>query len=616
MAYNTNLNPGTPPLLWGSVKDAFDQINENFEILAATIGDGSGIVPLSFEDINSNLIPADNATYDLGSAVKRWKTLYLSSDGFSMGSVAIQTTIDGTAVALPSGSTVGGKLIRNPDESAFRNIAVSGQSTVTSDDFTDTVTFVEGTGITITTNATTDAIEFINSGVTKITAGTAVTISPVSGLGDVTINNDGVTDITNSSSLPSGRSAGVGIAADTTTGSVTLTNTGILNVQGDGTYTNVTVNAATGVATVFNLAPATNVYRTIEVQGTVQTLTAGNATSTLRIIEGTGIQIVPNPQSFSDPDRLTFINTGVTSITGTGGITVSANTGDIAIGFNGVIDVKGNIFGEDSSLLVDAFNNRFFGTFDGHLVGTAEADLTGSVFSSNSTMLVDGVDGKIVGPIEIGIADLTIQGGSSGQILSTDGNGNHTWIDMTGGGGSIVSDPYIFKVAAEDSAERIINSGETVKFVGANSVSVSSDAEGLMTITGPDLGTFTFTGSVLDTNDSSTISITPAAIFNSDVTVENDLIVDNEIRVARITAEEITSNGTGFSEIVSETNLDLTAGNAVVVTSSPLRLAQFTTTERDLLTAQNGDLIYNTTVNKIQGYQNGGWINIDDGSSA
>ena len=34
---------------------------------------------------------------------------------------------------------------------------------------------------------------------------------------------------------------------------------------------------------------------------------------------------------------------------------------------------------------------------------------------------------------------------------------------------------------------------------------------------------------------------------------------------------------------------------------------QYTTTERDALTAVNGMLIYNTTTSKVQVYENGGW---------
>jgi hypothetical protein len=66
--------------------------------------------------------------------------------------------------------------------------------------------------------------------------------------------------------------------------------------------------------------------------------------------------------------------------------------------------------------------------------------------------------------------------------------------------------------------------------------------------------------------------------------------------------------------IVSSTDILLTASNRVAVTISPFRVASFSTVARNLITASNGDLIYNTTTNRFQGYQNGAWINIDDGS--
>lgn len=120
-----------------------------------------------------------------------------------------------------------------------------------------------------------------------------------------------------------------------------------------------------------------------------------------------------------------------------------------------------------------------------------------------------------------------------------------------------------------------------------------------------DLGSFTFVGSTLDTSDSSGITITPAVTVNSDLTVENNLTVTNTVY-----AERFESTATGTPSIEAATNLDLTAGNAVRITSSVLRLASFTTTERDALAAQNGDIIYNTTDNKFQGYENGAWANL------
>lgn len=109
--------------------------------------------------------------------------------------------------------------------------------------------------------------------------------------------------------------------------------------------------------------------------------------------------------------------------------------------------LKGSIFADDSSLLVDTIEskiyaaNGFFGNVTGNLTGnvsgnvtgnvsgnvtgnltgnvtgnlngTLDGDVTGSVFADNSTLLVDGVEGRIVGPV---FANVT------GNILATDSN--------------------------------------------------------------------------------------------------------------------------------------------------------------------------------------------------
>lgn len=78
------------------------------------------------------------------------------------------------------------------------------------------------------------------------------------------------------------------------------------------------------------------------------------------------------------------------------------------VGITGILDVNGelradslkaSIFAENSSLLVDAIDGRFFGDLEGTVTGSVVGDLTGSVFSDGSTLLVDAVDGFIVGPV-------------------------------------------------------------------------------------------------------------------------------------------------------------------------------------------------------------------------
>ena len=226
------------------------------------------------------------------------------------------------------------------------------------------------------------------------------------------------------------------------------------------------------------------------------------------------------------------------------------------------------------------------------------------------------------------------------------------WLNMrevsSGGGGGSTDNYSHWNVTADDSTLRVVNGQETIGILGGTGITTASDAEGNITITGTvedftdlgvtpttlagygitdaatsaqgaladsavqpaTLGSFTFTGTTLDSSDSSGVVVTPAATFSSDVTVENDLIVTNKIIADTIEVENIITNASGTPEISSDTDIILAAGTRVEVSSSPFKLASFTTTERDALSAENGDMIYNTTLNKFQGYENGAWASL------
>ena len=51
-------------------------------------------------------------------------------------------------------------------------------------------------------------------------------------------------------------------------------------------------------------------------------------------------------------------------------------------------------------------------------------------------------------------------------------------------------------------------------------------------------------------------------------------------------------------------------GGAVMPASGYVQFGSVTTTERNALTAANGMVIYNSTDNKFQGYENGAWVNL------
>jgi hypothetical protein len=76
------------------------------------------------------------------------------------------------------------------------------------------------------------------------------------------------------------------------------------------------------------------------------------------------------------------------------------------------------------------------------------------------------------------------------------------------------------------------------------------------------------------------------------------------------TSNTFTLQGNGVPTLFSDSVLSINATTGVYITASPLRLASLTTTQRNAFAAANGDLIYNITTNKFQGYENGAWVNL------
>jgi hypothetical protein len=114
-------------------------------------------------------------------------------------------------------------------------------------------------------------------------------------------------------------------------------------------------------------------------------------------------------------------------------------------------------------------------------------------------------------------------------------------------------------------------------------------------------------------------NITTLATISVASTLTTFVVIDNAL-VRRYSydnlktrlANDITNNtGVGIPTIESPTNIHLSAGNSVVVTTSTFRVASFTTTQIGNLSGVNGDIVYNSTTNKFQGFANGSWTNLN-----
>jgi len=177
------------------------------------------------------------------------------------------------------------------------------------------------------------------------------------------------------------------------------------------------------------------------------------------------------------------------------------------------------------------------------------------------------------------ILDFGITDGSAGQVLATDGNGNFAFTTVSGGGGGDLD---------------LTALSVTVNSAGTPNLTYNN-LTGVFSYTPPDLSSYLTSYTETDT----LASVTARGATTSDaVTINNTL-----------TVSDLQTSGAGAPELTSASTITLTAPDGIVA-SSPIRLASFTTAERDALTPTNGDLIYNTSTNKFQGYENGAWVNL------
>ena len=527
MPFNTNINPGRPPVLWSEVNDAFVKVNENFDILVATIGNGSGLTPVDFTSLDTAVKPTTSNLYDLGDITHQWRSVFTGEhtttdplNGLWAGTAQVKGV--GYTINLPTGSTVGGDpltgigadLIIDPNKTFFKEIQINNDLSVVATTFGDTVNFLSGSGVGLAVSSGADSITFSNTGILSVTAGSGITAATVSGV--ATITNAGVRSLQSTTALPSGRTTGAGINITGSTGdNLRITNAGVISIS-SGVGITVSADAATGDVTITNSAPAVNTFSQIQVDGdTANRLQADSASDILNINGGEGITL--------------------TKVVGTDTLNIAVNP---------VFDLKGSVFGDDSSILVDAVSNYIYGNVSATTLRTAETKIAlgasaGSITQGNNATAVGwlaGYNNQGTAAVAVGRESGEI---NQGQYAVAVGPG----AGYTGQGANAVAIGYNAGQTSQPANTIILNAtGSAVDGVAAQTNSfyvdpIRTTANGTPLMYNSTTKEITystvleFAGSTISTNDSSGLTVDVLTTFNSDVVVENDLNVTQRLQV-------------------------------------------------------------------------------------
>jgi len=212
-----------------------------------------------------------------------------------------------------------------------------------------------------------------------------------------------------------------------------------------------------------------------------------------------------------------------------------------------------------------ANGNSYNGTFD----GTFDGDLSGSIFADDSTQIIDGLTGNVT----TSIANVTTLNNNS--IQDRDDSGILT-VNLNNDGGN--SQPRIVLESNGSAGSGLwITTNDTTR-----------------TLAGTDnIGRILFRS--IDAGGTETPVV---AIARKD-----EFIIAVGSKNTAETFHMATATGNYGLGIEPNASAKVNVGGAVL-------LGNLTTTERNALTAANGMIIYNTTDNKFQGYENGAWANL------
>lgn len=353
------------------------------------------------------------------------------------------------------GGLGGGGGSGDPNQNAFSQIAVSGQTNIDADTATDTLNIAAGSNITLTTNASTDTLT-ISASFTQNFAWSALTGTPttVAGYGitdaqELLVSGTNIRTVNGNSLLGSGD---ISLTASTDWASITnkpntIAGFGIIDAF-DGAWSSLTGTPTTvsgyGITDAQEILVSGTNIKTIN---GVSVLGTGDLTVT-----GTygDLQVSAhlNTNSANSGDYLTWNGSDFAWVAGGGG--GGSETDPVVGAVTGIVksDGGGNITAAVAGTDYSTFDEQY-SSLQGH-----PTDLLTAGFSNASLLeLVDVVNG----------------GGANGQILTSNGNGQFSFQDApTGGAGGTTTFLGLTDTPSSYSAGQLVavnSSGNGLEFI-------------------------------------------------------------------------------------------------------------------------------------------------------
>ena len=299
-----------------------------------------------------------------------------------------------------------------------------------------------------------------------------------------------------------------------------------------------------------------------------------------------------------------------------------------------------SIVSQDSSIIVDYET----GTLRGKLLGDVAGDLTGSVFADDSTPMVDGLnlllsngfltlqEDTILSNLNLKIGDIDdpttttlIQYAPESNYKEVHGLSSGFYLGGSGPTEKVFGSSGSLSIPETSAVGNILATKAAIGYDSNNEATFSSQIMQIVDDFGT-VGPAQVPGKIvfLMNDDETTFA---GVVINrlGHVGIGDGVNIDppehlsvygNALISGNVTTGELTATSLKGSLMAddSTTIVDGIEGN--ITAPGFVQFGSFTTAERNTLNATNGMVIYNTTANKFQGYQNNSWINLDDGTAA